>query len=1183
MKRGAFYLFYLLMVISIWIQNHDFCYAGINNPNLSKEQAVKWMKSHPVQFLENKGQMTDMNHKPVPQVLFKAEAQGMNLYLTETGLTYVFVKTEQKLPPQNFDQKNGGPLFDKMRMPENEKRKTEWNRIDLCLEGAKISRNNIIRESASKDFKQYFLGHCPDGITDVHAYEKITIKDVYPNIDWVFYNSTEKGFKYDFIVHPGASTKQIEMVYASMNPLAIDENGNLQIETALGNLTENAPESFVGGEKIASSFVKTMSKKNERDGFDTHIKFLIGGEDDKILNEDLVIDPQLVWGTFFGGSQNENVGSICTDVYGDLFITGSTNSTDFPLFDSGNYYQGEFSIEYLSLAYILKFSKEGILTWATYYGGYETYFEGGVAYNDAHDLATDSYGNIFVTGISNCIDFPIYDGGSFFQEHLNSNIYTYDYNDVFILKFTNTGIRLWATYYGGSNSEWGYCSIAVDFSNNIFVSGVTNSADFPTQDAGTFFQNSIAEIDHPDHLRADAFILKFDNFGNRLWATYYGGCYDADGFIYGYYEIPVSVSTDLYGNVIILGHTNTKNFPTQDNGTFFQDSLSESLYEQFDLFILKFDNLGNRIWSTFYGGFYDEYGGDSKTDANGNIFIVGSTNSINFPIQNNGNFYQDTIGGQGDAFLLKFDNEGNRMWGTLFGGNGYEAASINSLDIDNFGDIFLGISVYNQYDSINPQNTTINLCDGGFFSDSYNGGQGDYQILKFNNFGSLLWSSYLGGNGSDYGSKITLDDENNLYFNGLVFDYSLDLSTYDLVNQENGAYFDGLVNGDYNYELYIAKFQNFPFLITQNSTDITCESCTGSATIIPTGSCNYTYLWSNGDTNQTATSLCAGNYFVIVSDENGVVFVDSIEVIELNVFIETMPDTLCEETEIELLSSAIGGTPQYNFLWSTSPTDTLSNFTTILNQSGYVTLTITDENNCMARDSLYITIVPQLSINVTNDTCICFGESIDLKATGAPSFLWSTGDTTSTISVNPEINSTYIATYHDGVCELTIDSTTVCVNPNPVLSIMQDTSVAYNSSIALEATGEGIFYWSPANTLSCNTCTAPIASPIEDTIYMVTLTNQFGCNTSESVSVELYYYAIVIPNIITPNGDGMNDFFNISGLPNNSTITIFNRWGNELYNSNSYQNNWAVETNGVYFYILYTPDGKYYNGYFQVN
>ena len=213
----------LLLFISVILLIDTFVYTGLplqalamkgnNNKVVAdavKEKASEWMNNNSFHFLENKGQMTDMAGNPVPFVLFKAEAPGMNMYITEKGLTNVFIKPEE----EKEKEKEGF---------KEENMKIEWNRIDMSLKDASIKKENILKEGESADFSQYFLAHCPDGVTNVRSYQKITITNVYPGIDWIFYNSNEKGFKYGFIVHPGASSHHIELVYSSLNPLQLNK------------------------------------------------------------------------------------------------------------------------------------------------------------------------------------------------------------------------------------------------------------------------------------------------------------------------------------------------------------------------------------------------------------------------------------------------------------------------------------------------------------------------------------------------------------------------------------------------------------------------------------------------------------------------------------------------------------------------------------------------------------------------------------------------------------------------------------------------------------------------------------------------------------------------------------------------------------------------------------------------
>src|SRR6185436_17323065 len=256
--------------------------------------------------------------------------------------------------------------------------------------------------------------------------------------------------------------------------------------------------------------------------------------------------------------------------------------------------------------------------------------------------------------------------------------------DLFILKFSSAGALLWGTYYGGSGNEraiFEFPFITTDTAGNVFITGQTTSADFPVQNAGTYFDNSFTGLSG----QYNAFVIKFDSAGSRQWATYFGN--SGPGFPGGTFAI--SAATDPFGNLLITGYTNsTSGFPLQSNGAAYFDSSNNGAS---DLFISKFDNSGNLLWSTYFGGSSIEYGYGITSDDFGNIFITGYTMSPDFPINNAGTYFDNSLGGNQDPFLIKFNNTGNLLWSTYFGGTtpfGNEERAI-SIGCDLNNNIFI--------------------------------------------------------------------------------------------------------------------------------------------------------------------------------------------------------------------------------------------------------------------------------------------------------------------------------------------------------------------------------------------------------------------------------------------------------------------------------------------------------------
>ncbi|NQX98781.1 MAG: SBBP repeat-containing protein, partial [Flavobacteriales bacterium] len=794
-------------------------------------------------FQENKGQMVGVNNLSVDEVLFKAESPGLNIWVTTSGLTYQFFTKNNTL----LTNSDGSPMMGKDGKQKKNKN-IRWHRQDMVLKNASIRKENIETEGdISQGDVRYFLGHCPDGIFNVKTYTKVIISDVYPGIDWKLYTSVSGGLKHEFIVHPGANPGDVKMVYEGSGQIDVGEN-ELKFSNELGNLIEGQLLCYQGNSEhpISSKYNATKNKNllysgfgvtrsptilnDEKPLYSYNVTISIGDYD---KTQDLIIDPELVWGTMYGGNATDGFSGVDTDSNGNVFIAGYAGSTNFPTQDAGTYYQGAPAGGWYDVM-ILKFDNNGNRIWVTFYGGSEG--------ESGFSLSVDINDNIWITGTVGSFDFPTQDAGTFFngtKQHTSPNIY-----DIFVLKFDNAGNRLWATYYGGYWDDY-FPRITTDINGNAWITGYAQEY-FPTLNGGGYSQGVISGY-------LDAFLVKFDNSCNLLHSTYFGGSGRERG---------QGITSDINGNIWITGSTSSTDFPTLDAGTFFQASNGGG---DSDAFIAKFDNAGNQLMATYYGGSAMDDSYSVATDLNGKLWVLGGTSSTDFPTQDAGTFFQSANNGGGlwyahDAFILKFDDLGNREWATYYGGSEHDAYEAqfetNNVAIDECG---------NAYISFATKSNDILTYDPGtchFYEGTYGGELNDIFIAKFDKDANLLWGSYIGGNKRDFRCPLAVDNNNNLFMAGEFTDY-LSSSTLPLVNPGGSTYYNDSPGG--MDDSFIFKFIQPAITVTQSQVNLTSCVCVGSATvnISNCGIPPYSYVWSNGTqtidtagTTNTISGLC---------------------------------------------------------------------------------------------------------------------------------------------------------------------------------------------------------------------------------------------------------------------------------------------------------------------------------------
>jgi gliding motility-associated-like protein len=1080
MKRIATIKYFITSMICLLFSYS--CLAGIG------DQTKRYIdqRAKKVMFIENIGQMNGLDRKPIPFVLFKVSSNDLDMYVTEKGLTYFFRKT----------------IIEKKGEGIKNKKKIDYQRFDIELEGIQIKRENILKELPDTAEFNFFYPSCPQGINGVKQFGRIVIKDIYPGIDWVLYNSSQKGFKYDFVIHPGADPKKIVFLYRTKRPIKLSE-GKIVFKTDLGGIEEDAPQSYISEpfEQIASSFIlKSVKKKKSKKNtfYESQVGFNINSYS---LNKTLIIDPlQLWWSTYFGGEDQSQGKAIAADNLNNIFVTGSTFAYDFPTLDvgSGAYFEAT-PISYFSYTnncdvFISKFDIWGKLLWSTFYGGSE--------FDVANSITCDKFNNIFITGFTRSIAFPTFNpgGGVYYQTSFggpgNPSFPADPGGDMFILKFDNSGHRKWATYYGGSFEDSGN-SVCCDIFNNVYVVGKVGSTDFPLYNpgGGAYFKNSLNSW--------DVGIVKFNNAGQRLWATLYGG---------NDYEEPLNASCDIFGNIYVVGATNSKTFPCQSpgNGAFYQSTASGNL----DGFILKFNQSSQLNWATYYGGNSEDEANAIACDSKGNVFVKGHTSSADFPsLKNPGNgAYFDSINKAGDVFITKYDPNCKVQWSTLFGGSSSEAFFMggNNLAIGECDEVYLVAFT----DS--PNMPTKDIGSGAYYDNSYNGRE-DIVFAAFTNGGKLRWSTYFGGAGDDDLISLCIGSDGELFFAGdagcRYYDDS-NLYTYTnscIVDPGGGAYIKSVPEDDYYGDCVIGKF-----LTKRLSAHLLSSGCGGQGSakaVVAGGWSDYTYLWNTGSTDSIIVGVNPGTYNCIVTDPMfGCVDTQFVNVgIPPNIMVTSDTSVACGQSIILNASGA------NTYFWAPSAgLDKTSGPQVIATPLVTTTYTVSGSNGIGCDSSKTVTInVNPIHVYITGKNTICLNDSLILTGHGAKNYLWTpkTGiifTSDGIIHTMPKSTITYTLTgTNDNGCS-SKDTMTVFVNPLPTIVSSMDTTICKGASIVINATGADSYTWSPATGLNATTGKVVTANPVVTTNYTIKgIDSSTNCSGIDSIAITVIPMPII--------------------------------------------------------------------------
>lgn len=542
----------------------------------------------------------------------------------------------------------------------------------------------------------YFIGNdAGKWRTGIAHFNKIRYQEVYPGIDLIFYGNQQQ-LEYDFIVAPGSDPAAIAINFSGADRLSIDEDGALLLKSGAKTLRQHKPIAYQltddGKEIVAANYTIT----------DSHtVAFQLAAYD---ASQPLIIDPVLSFSTYLGGSGSEvpeSAFDVAVDGSGNIFVTGLTDAADFPL---ANPLQGEPAGN--ADIFVTKIAADGSeLIYST--------FIGGDMFDMGSSIALDGAGNAYLTGNTASANFP--------TNQARQAAFGGGDSDAFVLKLNADGSELvYSTFLGGNAADAGN-GIALDGAGNAYVTGNTDSANFPTMVAA---QNALGG-------GSDAFVTKLNATGSALvYSTFLGGSEIDFGF---------AIAVDAAGSAYVTGQTDSANFPTAQ-------PLQGEYQGGTDGFVSKLNGAGNGlVYSTFLGGSDFDLSSSIAVDRSGSAYVTGITVSPDFPTAN---ALQEMSGGADDAFVAKLNPAGNALtYSTYLGGSDSDTGS--DIAVDSAGNAFITGTGRGDFPLVDPLGSGI-------------GSEGDAIVVKINAAGSdIIYSTFLGGDGVDLGIAIAIDRMGN--------------------------------------------------------------------------------------------------------------------------------------------------------------------------------------------------------------------------------------------------------------------------------------------------------------------------------------------------------------------------------------------------------------------------------------
>jgi gliding motility-associated-like protein len=1101
-----------------------------------------------VPFTQNKGQWP-------AQVLYRANIPGGVLFVERNALTYVL--------------KAGGELHYHGLPGEHPADPLRMHAYRVTFEGAAGGTGE--GRFAQPHYENFFIGNDPAKWgSQCAVYGEVRVKDIYPGVDLRL--DGRNGLKYDLILAPGTDPDMIRMRYEGQNELALKE-GDLHVTTSTGIIVEEAPVSWyrffdgidnkrqpapsryslrgnllsfdvAGSDDLplvidptltfgsytgstADNFGFTATYDDGGHLYGGGIVFGIGypttlgvldasfngGTIDMGISKWLPDGSALVWSTYIGGSfGNESPHSLVVNSADEIYILGSTGSSDFPTtagcFD--NSFNGgpvlNFGIGYgyahaagVDIVVAHLNAAATALIGSTYVGG-----TGTDGINNALTLA-HNYGDSFrgeialdplerpvvatSTESANCPTTP----GA--PQAVFGGV-----QDAYIFRMDPTlSTQLWASYHGGSNADSGY-GVQFDSNGEVYVAGGTASADLPM--SGTPFDNT-ANGD------VDGYVVRYNANGTtRLSATYLGtSAYDQTYF----------VQLNLADEVFVVGQTHGA-YPVTP-GKYANPGSTQFIHK------LSHD-LSTSLWSTLIGS-----GAGGLEDISPSAFLVsdcgqiyfcgwgGTTNTIAQALASttsglpttSGAFQTATDGS--DFYLMVLEPEAVALnYATFFGGStSSEHVDGGTSRFDKNGNVYAAVCAGCGSNDDFP--TTP-----GAWSQTNNSFNCNLGVFKF---ALTQPSAIIDINGPTYlclpNATAVFD---NLSQGGTNFNWdfgdgvgtSTDLEpTYTFT--DTGTFTVMMVLTDSNScvindtaDLVITVIDPLDALIDPIDT-----LCPGASVQLQAHG-GYAYSWfpaaglsSTTIANPVATPAAPTTYYAIVTDSCGIDTV-SIDIFFGTPFGEAGPDTVvCLGDQVPI--TALGGG---TYSWSQAGTlnnATLQNPLASPNVTTQYIVTITTPEGCVVTDSLVVTVEVTPPVPLSSDTSVCEAGSVQLLVGGGTTYTWLPAPGLTDLDgpdpvVSPIVSTMYYVNVGNS-CGLTLDSVFVDVQV-VVADAWPDTIICPGESVSLFASGATQYDWSPAAGLSSTSGSPITATPSSATTYRVIAASAAGCTDTAFVTVELF-------------------------------------------------------------------------------